>query len=674
MGDHFVNLSYRRNTQFIKNSKGDFPCFPSTIKQPYKSLIEECWRINPASRPEVKNILSLLLNKEEYFLSQLNEVANYKLSIANEHDDSEPIIHIESNFIEDITKIPQELRSVISMAEKGNPRCLYKIGKYLIEGKHNFDKDEKNGFYLIKKASNYHDMKAKYYCAKLYHTGTGFVNQNFKTSLELLEEVNCSEEKGNFQELQSLIQSIKDEMEGSNCSISEKYQYVKNRIMVMENLPKRTEEIEIRNTLSDYQIEAIDFITTGATSTGKKAYIIFYDEETLKEAFQNPYKIGKNTIKISLFKNKPCFKFKKSPKNKVKVKSSNLSKTINPKSSSNSSAQIPPEIDVSLITLPDGEKNYPFIGEGSYAVVFRAQYKGKTVAVKVTKDKFNSIEDKQKTLNYFRREVACLRVLNHPAVIKFYGHSYHNDIFGTNRNTLVMEYAPNSTLQNAIKMAQKGRPMKGWSNTKICNIIIGIANGMKTVHSAKILNRDLKPENILLDVNLYPKICDFGVAKTFDPNSDLNMTLLVGSPAYTAPEILDGSSRWYKKEADVYSFGIILYQLIVLESRPFANIRNVYQLSQYLNKNKRLNIPDSVHPFWKEMINNCWSGVISKRPTFSNIYESICNYLQTPENPPLFPDLNMEEVNAYINLLSANENKPTKTMSKSYQAGQLEKI
>lgn len=93
---------------------------------------------------------------------------------------------------------------------------------------------------------------------------------------------------------------------------------------------------------------------------------------------------------------------------------------------------------------------------------------------------------------------------------------------------------------------------------------------MKTLD---IIHRDLKPYNILVDQYLFPKICDFGLSKkihnNFNSISIDSIKGFKGTPVYSAPEIFDNFA--YSKASDVFSFGMILYEMVVLEE-PFKGL------------------------------------------------------------------------------------------------------
>ena len=76
----------------------------------------------------------------------------------------------------------------------------------------------------------------------------------------------------------------------------------------------------------------------------------------------------------------------------------------------------------------------------------------------------------------------------------------------------------------------------------------------------------MKPGNILLNEYLFPKIADFGLLKVNNLNAESmkSMSRIVGTPKYIAPEIFEGKS--YTNASDVYSFGMIIYELITLEN------------------------------------------------------------------------------------------------------------
>ena len=81
---------------------------------------------------------------------------------------------------------------------------------------------------------------------------------------------------------------------------------------------------------------------------------------------------------------------------------------------------------------------------------------------------------------------------------------------------------------------------------------------MWELHTNNIIHRDLKPQNILVTVDDTLKISDFGFAKSYNPDADLQQTMC-GSPLYMAPEILE--QKRYTDVVDLWSIGVIMYEL-----------------------------------------------------------------------------------------------------------------
>lgn len=100
------------------------------------------------------------------------------------------------------------------------------------------------------------------------------------------------------------------------------------------------------------------------------------------------------------------------------------------------------------------------------------------------------------------------------------------------------------------------------------------------MHERRIVYRDLKPENIIIDSDGYPKLVDFGMAKIMKNRTSTSL----GTPSYMAPEVVKGMD--YGLEADIWSFGVMLYQLITGKLPFGCNSKNPMEIyNEICNKN-----------------------------------------------------------------------------------------
>ena len=149
----------------------------------------------------------------------------------------------------------------------------------------------------------------------------------------------------------------------------------------------------------------------------------------------------------------------------------------------------------------------------------------------------------------------------------------------------------------------------------ICPILQDIARGARFLHAADppIIHGDLKAANVLVDSRFRAKISDFGLSAK---KKYLGAT---GTPYWMAPELLRREST-NSAESDVYSFGIILYELYSRKD-PYEGEDPATVLDEIVDKNvnKRPSVPAGMPPKIAEIMNECVDGNPEKRPTFEEI-------------------------------------------------------
>lgn len=188
------------------------------------------------------------------------------------------------------------------------------------------------------------------------------------------------------------------------------------------------------------------------------------------------------------------------------------------------------------------------LGEGATGTVKLGFHKdnGFKVAIKIIKKA--RLEEKPQMLKKVQREIAVLKLCDHPNVIKLY------DVYETNEYLfLITEYAEGGELFEYI--IQRGC----LDPNEALRFFQMLVHGMDYVHSNHLVHRDLKPENLLLDDKKNLKIADFGMAAVLEPNDTLATSC--GSPHYASPEVVMGS-RYNGILSDTWSIGVILYALV----------------------------------------------------------------------------------------------------------------
>ncbi|XP_074662667.1 uncharacterized protein LOC141915150 isoform X2 [Tubulanus polymorphus] len=270
------------------------------------------------------------------------------------------------------------------------------------------------------------------------------------------------------------------------------------------------------------------------------------------------------------------------------------------------------------------------LGQGAFGKVIVGELSEQTVAVKVLKDNV--------PLSYkedFLQEIALMKKLGpHPHIVSLIGACTLRDPV-----TLVLEYMPHGNLQNFLKKCRLQGTISltddgiqeleyeddgiNWviSASDMLSFARQVAMAMEYIVEKKFVHRDLAARNILVGPNKFVKLCDFGLSRdVYGTNLYHKVTNGKLPLKWMALESL--RDRIFTTYSDIWSYGILLYEIATLGGSPYPNIA-LADLYTMLCRGYRMDKPSNCSPELYETMVQCWDERPLTRPSFTAIREKL---------------------------------------------------
>ncbi|KAI4375263.1 hypothetical protein MLD38_013154 [Melastoma candidum] len=283
------------------------------------------------------------------------------------------------------------------------------------------------------------------------------------------------------------------------------------------------------------------------------------------------------------------------------------------------------------------------LGQGSFGPVYKAvMATGETVAIKVL------ASDSRQGEREFQAEVSLLGRLHHRNLVNLLGYCIDKG-----QRILIYEFMSNGSLANHL-YSRKERTLS-WEER--IQIALDIAHGIEYLHEGAVppvIHRDLKSANILLDQSMRAKVADFGLSK--EEEFDGQNSGLKGTYGYIDPEYI--STNKFTSKSDIYSFGIILFELVTA-IHPHQNLMEYINLASMSPEgveeilDERLSgecCPDEVR-LLAHIAQKCLRRIPRRRPSIGEVSQALIKIKQRRllrEDPGSFASRDLSRVASMI--------------------------
>lgn len=195
------------------------------------------------------------------------------------------------------------------------------------------------------------------------------------------------------------------------------------------------------------------------------------------------------------------------------------------------------------------------VGRGSFGTVYQAidTQLSRLVAIKLPRQ---GILESEAERERFFREARSAASLNHPHIVPVY------EVGGTREQPFIVSAFVNGNTLAALLAVRR------FEFREVSEIVSVVANALQYAHERLVVHRDVKPSNIMLNEHGQPFLMDFGLAKRYGDSLLTVDGQLMGTPAYMSPEQALRGGRFVDARSDIYSLGVVLYELLTGE-RPF---------------------------------------------------------------------------------------------------------
>ncbi len=220
------------------------------------------------------------------------------------------------------------------------------------------------------------------------------------------------------------------------------------------------------------------------------------------------------------------------------------------------------------------------VGHGGMAVVYRGldTVLNREVAVKIL---HSHLAEEKESKQRFQREAQAVAKLRHENIIEIYDYSG----LDSPESYIVTEFIHGKTLKEYLSRSPISHPEIA------AMVVVEVCKALAHAHSLGVIHRDIKPENIMIRDDGRVKLTDFGIAQVVDVQRLTITGQLLGSPAYMAPELVEGKRIDFR--TDVFSVGTLLYQLTTAEL-PFKG-KNPHEVLMRIADGRYVD-PEAVNP------------------------------------------------------------------------------